>query len=106
MVYANNSLVTVTEIGEGDDSMKCITDRKPCCGTQPFRVGEWYFPNGSRVPIPGDGTSFYRLRSDDGYVYLNHRNFDIARPTGLFCCVVPDATDVSQTLCVNISTFC
>ena len=77
----------------------------PCCRSSPFRVGRWYFPDGSEVPIPDAGASFYRLRSDYGYVYLNRLNSDITHPVGQFCCVVSDATDVYQTLCINISKF-
>ena len=102
VVYANNSFVTVTEIGEGDDSLKCITDHLRCCRN--FRLGEWYFPNGSAVPIPQFATSFYRLRSD-GYVYLNRLNSNITHPVGQFCCVLPDATNTYRTLCINLSKY-
>ena len=112
-MYANNSFIIVTEIGHGhgesyesDNSVKCITDRMPCCGTPPFRVGQWYFPDRSEVPAPGAAASFYRLRSDYGYVSLNRFNSDITHPVGQFCCAVPDATDVYQTLCINISKVC
>ena len=100
VVYANNSFVTVTGIGEGDDSLKCITDHLRCC--RDVGLGEWYFPNGNMVPIPHSATSFYRLRSD-GYVYLNRLN--ITHPVGQFCCVLPDATEIYQTLCVNLSKY-
>ena len=104
-MYANNSLIIVTDIEEGGDSMKCLTDRRPCCRRP--GIGEWYFPNGTAVPIPyAAATSFYRLRSSEGYVYLNRLNSDITHPVGRFCCVVPDALDVIQTLCINISKFC
>ena len=102
VVYANNSFVTVTEIGEGDDSLKCMTDHLHCC--HDVRLGEWYFPNGSMVPIPYTATSFYRLRSG-GYVYLNRLNSNITHPVGKFCCVLPDTTDIYQTLCVNLSKY-
>lgn len=49
------------------------------------------------------GTSFYRRRSDEGFVYLNRRASDITHPIGQFCCAVPDAVGVIQTLCIIIS---
>ena len=105
VVCANNSLVTMNEIGRKDDSIKCITDKKPCC-TSPFRVGQWLFPDRNVVPIAAaPATSFYRYRSDVGGIYLNRLNSDITDPTGQFCCMVPDATDEIQTLCINISKF-
>ena len=83
--------------------LQCVTDRKLCCDTTPNRFGEWYFPNGT---IPGYATSYYRLRGDDGTINLNRLTSDVTHPTGQFCCVVPDATDIYQTLCINISKFC
>ena len=33
---------------------------------------------------------------------LNHlTSSDVTHPTGQFCCAVPDATNVIQTLCIN-----
>ena len=37
----------------GSDSVQCHTDLSTCCsGAQSFHRGDWYFPNGSRLPIP------------------------------------------------------
>ena len=107
VIYTNNSVISITEIEQTNTSanngLQCITDRKPCCQTPPNRFGEWFFPdNGGMVPISGGGTTFYRNRGDDGTVNLNRVNNDVMMPTGRFCCVVPDATDATQTLCVNI----
>ena len=55
VVYANNSVISITEIGETNpdtnlnEGLQCITDRVPCCRST-FRAGEWYFPNGTMVP--------------------------------------------------------
>ena len=48
-------------------------------------------------------TAFYRIRGANGEVSLN-RPSGIESPTacGRFCCEVPDATNINQTLCVNI----
>ena len=77
-----------------------------CCAVA--RIGEWTFPNGTRVPVLGTveagnrATAFYRNRGDDGTVNLNRVSDDVMMPTGLFCCIVPDATEVDQTICANI----
>jgi hypothetical protein len=111
VVYPNNSLITVEEIGHGgegyesENSVKCITDRMPCCAPYPYRVGQWYFPDGSEVPPPFAARPFYRLRSGNGFVYLNRLNPDVTDPVGQFCCAIPDATNIIQTLCINISKF-
>ena len=109
-VYADKSVIQITEIGETDPytaqggGVQCITDRKPCCRNS---AGEWLFPNGSSVPTQESAAVFYRNRGNDGSVSLNVLSSDTPLPllTGLFCCMVPDATDTVQTACVDISKF-
>jgi hypothetical protein len=82
--------------------LQCITDRMPCCATPRTRSGQWQFPNKTDVGISGRTVSFYRNRGDDGTVNLNRVDGDVMMPTGLFCCIVRDATNVTQTVCANI----
>ena len=112
-IYANNSVILITDIGETDSresppddsnkGLQCITNKKPCCRFMGGRVGEWFFPDGILVPGPNEGPPFYRNRgyNDDGTVNLN-RKTNVIDPTGLFCCVIPDDLDTNQTLCANI----
>ena len=107
VVYANNSVIQITEIGEtnttSNTGLQCITDRRPCCATHPNRFGQWYYPDGvTTVPPIGRATIFYRTRGDDGAVNLNCLNANVMMPTGLFCCEVPDAAGNTQHLCANI----
>ena len=105
-VYANNSIILITEIGEtnttSNTGLQCITDKIPCClqGT----AGQWYFPDGvTTVPsLRQDATTFYSNRGDDGTINLNHIN-NVVSPTGRFCCVVPDASQALVRVCANIS---
>jgi hypothetical protein len=103
----NGSSILIDEIGEGDDgALLCITDLIQCCRGEdtPGRfgaLGEWVYPNGSLVRVQGDGDDVYRDRGL-GIVRLNRRN-NATSPTGLFCCVVPDAVGFMQRLCANIS---
>ena len=105
-VYSNNSIISTNEIGETNSTsntgLQCITDRRPCCATVPNRFGEWLFPDGTVVPTQGRATSFYRTRRDNGTVNLNRLNTNVFMPTGLFCCVVPDALNVMQRICAII----
>ena len=114
-VYDNNSIIFFSNIGESfirdtsprihltpPHSLQCITDKKYCCSTLPWRAGEWYFPNASNVPILGAAYTFYRTRGDDGSVNLNRRDDHASVETGLFCCMLPDAMGNYQTLCANI----
>ena len=53
--------------------------------------------------VPFSGPTFYRNRGpDDGTVNLNRVNTNVMSPTGLFCCVVSDATDVMQRVCASV----
>ena len=106
VVYPNNSMILITEIGTTDmnfnNRLQCVTDRMPCCRLSNARAGEWHFPNGTVVSNQGTATSFYRNRADNGTVNLNRIDNDVKMPTGLFCCVVPDATGVMQRTCAVI----
>ena len=116
-VYANNSAIQITEIGEtgtvtmppppnSNNGLQCITDRMPCCAARTNRFGQWQFPNKTNIGIIGTTASFYRNRGDDGTVNLNRVSDDVMMPTGLFCCIVPDVTEVDQTVCANIGESC
>ena len=107
MVYANNSVISISEIGETDrfnpslmnNAVQCVTDRKPCCRSGVER-GQWFFPGGEEVLA--QSSTFYQSRGDnDGTINLNRMD-NVVLPAGLFCCVVPDAVNVEQTLCVNV----
>ena len=109
MVYANNSVIHITEIGETNpdtglnNGLQCITDRVPCCRSLAVRAGQWYMYTPERTMVPGPSTmKFYRNRGyDDGTVNLNRPN-GVMMPTGLFCCEVPNAAGDIQPLCANI----
>ena len=102
----NNSNILISEIGGGDDgALVCVTDLIQCChgGATPSGVGgleEWFYPNGSAIPVSGRGFDFYRSRGT-GIVGIHRRNNTISI-TGQFCCVVPDATFTNSNICVNI----
>ena len=99
---ANNSQINTRSIGlSPNSSLQCITNRNPCCLTQDPRLGEWYLPNGELVQGANSTTAFYRSRGDNGDVSLN-RPSEVVSPTGKFCCQVPNAADINQTLCVII----
>ena len=92
-----------TDIGEGEDALLCTTDRADCCSV--VRAGEFYFPNGTQVPVAADVIirSYYRNRGD-GFIRLNHRpNSGVA--TGRFRCEIPDADEALVILFVNIGVY-
>ena len=100
--YPNNSIVKITDVGEGDQfALICQTDHTQCCRIPPYRLGDWYYPNGNVVPLNSVEENFYRNRSENGSVLL-HRRGDSVYPTGLFCCEVPDNSSVTHTLCIGL----
>ena len=84
------------------NAVQCITDRKPCCSNEGDR-GQWFFPGGEEVLTQSSmPTTFYQSRGDnDGTINLNRMD-NVILPAGLFCCVLLDAIDVEQTLCINV----
>ena len=52
---ANHSYVDFNLVGnDTSDSIQCHTDLGTCCsGAQGIHRGDWYFPNGTRLPFSG-----------------------------------------------------
>ena len=99
--YPNNSVLPLKEIGDisTGSAILCTTNLDSCCRF-PNR-GEWYYPNGSMVPINGAIEDFYRGRTTEQSIHLNRRN-NAQSPTGSFCCELPDNSGVTHTLCVSL----
>lgn len=99
----NDSYVNIDSIGMGGNALLCQTDKQFCCGGK-YQIGEWYFPNASKVEMlsVANVTSrsyFYRNRGKQ-IVRLNR----VMNPPerGRFFCKVPDSGNVIQTIYVNI----
>ena len=99
-IYLNNSVISLHEVGEGENALICKTDKQDCCGTPPNRFGEFYYPSGSVVPIRNRLDKFYRQRGDSE-IYLNRRA-DSTSPTGTYRCVIPNAAGILQTLNIDL----
>ena len=101
--YQNNSIVTLEDIGEGDDALLCLTDFTPCCQTgftsgNGTLLGNWFFPNGTRVPPSGARWNFLRSRSQS-VVRLQRRR---GEEEGIYHCEIPDAMNVTQTIYIGV----
>ena len=117
-IYANNSDVLITSIGTDhtgrpSEGLVCNTDYRPCCRHFPvvdgvrsptsITQGEWYYPNGTRLPFLSENRAFYRTSGEnDGTKNLFRRGTDIESPIGSFCCEIPVANGTNRTLCANI----
>ena len=111
--YKNNSIVTLENIGVGDDALVCITNLTACCrssdtGINRTVLGNWYFPNGTRVRSQAssrvaNGTSneqqeFYRSRGQ--MMVLLHRRR--CGEEGIYRCEIPDAMNVIQSIYIGV----
>ena len=97
--------MTLQDIGEGDDALLCMTDVTDCCRPLPDKaLGNWFFPNGTRVPSSGHQWDFHRTRGQS-VIRLQRRR---GGADGIYRCVIPvpqsDAEDVHQTIFIGVYT--
>ena len=92
--------MTLEDIGEDDDALLCITT---CCGP-PYTgemvpaLGNWYFPNGTRVPSHSIKWDFYRTRGQMVVRMYRRRGGE----DGIYHCEIPDAMNVIQTIYIGV----
>ena len=105
-MYQNNSLVTLEDIGEWANALLCVTDKTTCCRL-PYTaseirtaIGNWFFPNGTRVQSAGTLCDFYRIR-DQMIVLMNRRRGGV---TGIYHCVLPNAMNFTQAIYIGVYT--
>ena len=106
--YDNDSVIPISEIGEEEDALLCITDLRECCKknqtlSNETALGNWFYPNESAVGTLEHFSSdqgFYKNR--DRSVVLLHRKGNITVPTGQFCCDIPDATNETVKICIDV----
>ena len=89
MDLSNHSYVNLTAVGaamDDSDSVECHTDLNTCCsGAQGDDRGDWYFPDGNRLPFNSDGNDIYEVRKAQR-VDLQRRND--AGTSGIYRCTV------------------
>ena len=98
--YHNNSVLNILEFGEGDNALLCKTNMETCC-QNPNRRGQFYYPNGERVPNKRRGEGFYRNR-DVSMIRL-HRKENINSPTGTFRCEIPDTSGERKNIYITLN---
>ena len=99
-VYPNNSVISLSDVGENEQALMCRTDLLTCCATPPNRFGEFYYPSGDAVSVKKAGHGFYRDRGAQE-VRLNRRE-GVISPSGRFRCAVPDASGTMQNLFIHL----
>ena len=108
MLYPNNSVVSLTDIGEGYNALHCLTNLTTCCrGRDGGSAGEWFLP-GQTSPVvgvnaPNAGTESFTRSRGPSAVLLNRRT-GVMGPTGLYTCQVPDGSGMERTLYIGVGT--
>ena len=90
---ANHSYVDLSLVGNdvtgSSDSVQCVTDLSTCCrGTGGPHRGDWYFPNGTRLPFAGTYVGTYEDRVPQG-VDIRRIDSDATSPPGIYRCDIP-----------------
>ena len=103
--YQNNSIVILEDIGRGDDdALLCITNQTACSQSNDTggpALGNWFFPNGTRVPSDNANRTqwdFYRTRGQM-VVRMHHKRGGVE---GIYRCEIPDAMNVTQTKYIGV----
>ena len=99
--YQNNSLVTLEDIGEDDTALLCMANLSACCQppyTNKSGLGNWYFPNTTRVNI--QNWDIYRTRRQM-VVIMHHRG---GGENGIYRCEIHDSMNVMQTIYIGVYT--
>ena len=87
---ANHSYVNLSLVGDyyHYGRVQCHTDLSTCCRyTNGPHRGDWYFPNGNRLPFPGDIGDIFESREAQRVDV--RRNKSATSPVGIYRCGIP-----------------
>ena len=88
----NHSYVDFNEVGgdRGTDTVQCHTDLSTCCDThQLVPRGDWFFPNGTRLPFFNEsGGLDIRESLQPQVVHIRRINTAINGPSGIYRCFI------------------
>ena len=95
--------MTLEDIDSNSDAVLCITNLTACCkapytGINGSAIGNWFFPNGTRVPSQGIEWDFYRVRKQM-VVDLNRRRGGV---DGIYRCEIPYSASINQTIYIGV----
>ena len=98
--------MTLTAIGADNNALICLTNFTACCSNSetggPGSLGDWRLPDGSLVPGGASGSTASIIRTRGPSAVLLHRRNNVLEPTGVFTCVVPDASGVLRFIYIYI----
>ena len=105
----NHSYVNLRHVGRPDVSghgVVCHTDLVTCCSNKEGdHRGDWYFPNGTRLPYPG-GSHLFEARTTQ-QVGLRHTPYpQLPSPSSMYRCDIPtNDSDISVREAVYIGVY-
>ena len=92
------------DIGGDNDALLCVTNQTACCQSNDTggpALGNWIFPNGTKVPSDNANRTqwdFYRTRGQM-VVYMHRRRGGVE---GIYHCEIPDTMNVIQTIYIGV----
>ena len=97
-MLANNSIVAWTDIGEGNASLMCLTNKSDCC-RDVSESGKWVFPNQTDVHSM-NATLVHQLYGNSA-IFLQ-RQSETQLASGIFHCHIMDENGTEQHLYIGI----
>ena len=96
---------------DGGEGVQCITDLTTCCTSAadgPHR-GDWYFPNGSTLPVPAPNVDTVEVHLSQG-LDLRRKSGANSPTVGIYRCDIPtnavhDDTDISVRDTVYVGLY-
>ncbi len=104
VLYPNNSIVNIEDIGANANALHCITNRTECCrASDGGASGEWHQPGQTNPVVGGGRTSTANFsRSRNSSVVLLHRRNSATSPAGLYRCAIVDSGNVTRSLSIAL----
>ena len=101
--YSNNSLVTLTEIGDNrTTALICHTNITSCCNLASSTFSEWKYPGRTRVKLRKAKNELFTRDRGNRTIFL-YRKEDTLGPIGIYSCEINDSlTNTAQELQVGI----
>ena len=105
----NHGYVNLNDVGDplsGGDAVQCHTDIQTCCSSAEgnIRTGDWYFPDGGRVPFRSITTADIHMQRTAQRVDLRRR-MNVLSPSGIYRCDVPTNADITSDKTVYVGIY-
>ena len=102
----NHSYVDLNRVGsaqDDSDGVQCHTDLSTCCSmAQGDDRGDWFFPNGNRLPLPSPDNIFQTRGAQ--LVSLRYRGFGTP-VSGIYCCTIATRASAADWEIVYVGVY-